>query len=171
MFLPAKGFGYTAFTQSPDCSYQLDYTVRLKDPVSGDYTELPQFIQYSEPGFFVLSTDIEDLGEYLISVTARIPQSLQADQVLTEMLIELVVNNGCAVDEMESDFEVENITFDIGVTGTTRINPVWKSSSVSGCPFTYELFKVSGSGEQQSLTAGEAQFVQFDFVDGDEITI
>lgn len=78
--------------------------MRLKDPVSGDYRELPPFIQYSEPNFVVLSTDIEDLGEYLISVTASIPQSLQSDQVLTEMLIELVVNNGCVADEMESDF-------------------------------------------------------------------
>ena len=68
---------------------------------------------------------------------------------------------------------MEDISFDIGVTGTTMINLVWKSGTVSGCPFTYELFKVSesGSGEPQSLTAREVQFVQFDLVNGDQLTV
>ena len=143
IFKEAKEFNFLQFVQSPACSYQLEYEVRLKDK-SGSYSELPLFMSYNELALRAESSEISDLGDYDISVVAVVVDGNQIENISEELIIDFTVLNGCKDDEVTTDFTVDAVTFDIGVSNDVEIRPTWNANTISGCPTTFELFRVVG---------------------------
>ena len=89
----------------------------MKNIETDTYSELPLFMTYEDLAFRAESSQIEDLGEYVISIVPKITDTNQIEQISEELLIELsLVNDKCKGDEITTEFTVDAITFDIGVT-------------------------------------------------------
>ena len=72
LFQEAKEFSFEPFVQYPDCSYQLDYTTRIKNIETDTYSDLPLFMTHKNLTFRAESSRIEDLGEYVVSIVPKI---------------------------------------------------------------------------------------------------
>ncbi len=87
-------------------------------------------------------------------------------------MIELsIVNDKCKGDEITTEFTVDAITFDIGVTAEVSIQPIWNANSIPGCPSTFKLFRQVGSEEPRALTDEESELVTFDYLEGKFVLI
>ena len=162
IYTPSIQFSFTEFVQTPDCQYALDYTFQIKDS-SGTYTTLPGFITESSKTFTVMSNDPADAGDYQVAVIAAVPTGYPAFQ--DELIVNLTVKTGCENDEVTpTGASISSFTYRMNQDGIVTFSPTW-SSSIVGCPLTFEIRRVVSSVEQ-ALTSHETAALTHSVVDG-----
>ena len=66
-----------------------------------------------------------------------------------------------------TDFTVDNVSYDIGMTGEVLIAPDWQLNSVDErCLTEFKLFILEANGDQRDLTPEEANLITQDTSDG-----
>ena len=77
VYTPALVFSAQPFTQTPACGYDLDYTIQIKDAVTGAYTPLPSWIDNTGSLDFSVFTDNPlNVGIYEISIIGSTPSGV-----------------------------------------------------------------------------------------------
>ena len=96
----------------------------------------------------VYSVDPTDVGNYKVRV------STTSGSVTKLLEIVLDVANGCQADQVTpTSAAIADLTYNLNVDGLVTWTPTW-SSSVAGCPLTYEIGRIVATVEQ-ALTAHE----------------
>ena len=107
IFAAAHLFTADPFTMTPACGYDLDYSVQLRDSVTGVYLPLPAWITssvgVSTIDFSVQTDDPSNVGEYHISITGSVPLAFMDPTYAEELIIILNVENKCKLDEVTAD--------------------------------------------------------------------
>lgn len=146
----------------PACQYALVYGYQIKDAF-GVYSNLPAFITESSKTFTVVSNNFAHGGLYRVAVIAAVPAGYPAFQ--DELLINLAMNNGCSQDVVTTTSPaIPSLTYTMTQTGLKTWSPTW-TSSVAGCPLTYEIARIVNSAPQL-LTSHETAALTHSTVDG-----
>ena len=163
IYTPQIQFAYTEFVQTPACLYTLDYTYQIKDS-GGVYSALPVFVAELTKQFTVVSSDPLIVASYHVSITGAVPATYPAFS--SELLIKLDMNNGCLADDVTNvtPASIPSFTYLMANDGLLTWSPTW-SSSVPGCPLTYEIGRIVSTVEQ-ALTAHETAALTHSSVDG-----
>ena len=114
--------------------------------------------------FEVLSNLVADVGNYEVIVTGTTPAGTMSPAYSEDLVIQLEVANECATDIVTPTSTISDQTFTIQLDSTKTENPTW-STSVPGCPVTYEIRRVV-VGVDQPLTGFETAALTFDSSDG-----
>lgn len=147
----------------PACAYTLDYSFKIKD-ASSNYSNLPSFITQYANTFTVSSNIPADVGSYDIAMIGSVPVGYPAFN--DDLIIKLVVSNGCLVDQVTnaSPILILDLTYEMTKTGMLAWSPTW-SSSVLGCPLTYNIGRMI-NGVEEALSAHETAALTHSTSDG-----
>ena len=118
----------------------------------------------SDHTFEVLSNLVADVGTYEVIVTGTTPAGTMSPAYSEDLVIQLEVANECATDIVTPTSTISDQTFTIQLDSAKTENPTW-STSVPGCPVTYEIRRVV-VGIDQPLTGFETAALTFDSSDG-----
>jgi len=144
VYTPKIDFTWTYFDISP-CTYVLDYSFSLRDTSTGTTVAIPGPTMLTQTNsdrtFEVLSNLITDVGTYEIIVTGTTPAGTMSPAYSEDLVIPLEVANECATDIVTPTSTISDQTFTIQMDSVKTENPTW-SSTVSGCPVTYEIRRV-----------------------------
>ena len=105
-----------------------------------------------------------DVGLYEVIVTGTTPAGKMSPTYSEDLLIDLEVTNECAGDIVTPTSTIPNTIYNIGIDGTVSYYPTW-STTVTGCPVTFEIGRVV-SGVEQAFTAVETAVLTYDTTDG-----
>ena len=150
--------------QTPACAYSLVYTFWVKDS-TGVYSALPSFISQSNKTFTVLSTSPSNVALYQVVARGSVPSGYPSFQ--DELIISLDVANGCLNDQVTATgTAISDFTYNLQKDGLKSWSPTW-SSSVAGCPLTFEIRRIIGVVEQEFvLTSHETSVLTHSNVNG-----
>ena len=145
IYTPAITFTYATFVQTPACGYALDYSFWEFDTGTSTYSALPAWISESAAIFTVQTNDPSFEALHKIVVRGSVPIGYPVFQ--DELIVDVVVANGCLVDEVTATGSVINdFTYIIAEDGLLSWIPTW-TSTVTGCPLTYEIGRIVTSVE------------------------
>jgi len=82
-----------------------------------------------------------------------------------ELEINLIVNNDCQIDDVTALDVIDDEVYTIGFDGIRFFNPTW-STTIPGCPVTYEIERVIDGGVSVPLTAKELAVLSHNIQDG-----
>jgi len=104
------------------------------------------------------------VASYHVSITGAVPAGYPVFS--DELLIKLDMNNGCLADDVTNltPASIPSFTYLMVNDGLLTWSPTW-SSSVTGCPLTYEIRRIVATVEQV-LTAYETAALTHSSVDG-----
>ena len=74
-------------------------------------------------------------------MTGTTPIGTMVTSYSEDLLINLVVTNDCPGDVVTPTSSIPNLLYLISIDGTVSYNPTW-STTVIGCPLTYEIGRV-----------------------------
>ena len=114
--------------------------------------------------FHVYSVDPLDVGTYEVIVTGTTPAGTMVVPYAEDLLIDLEVTNECPGDVVTPTSAIPDTLYNIGIDGVVSYSPTW-STTVTGCPVTYEIRRVV-SAVDQAFTATETAVLTFDTTDG-----
>ena len=125
---------------------------------------MPSFISETTKTFTVVSNSPTDVLNYDIAIIGAVPVGFPAFS--DEQIIKLVVSNGCLLDAVttNSPASIADLTYTMTLTGLLSWSPTW-SSTVAGCPLSYNIGRVVTSTEQ-ALAAHETAVLTHSTVDG-----
>ena len=138
--------------QIPACEYALDYTFWVRDSTTGVYSTLPSFVTELDKTFTVVSTDPSGANIYQVVARANVPSGYPVFE--EELIINLAVSNACLSDEVTATATaISDFSYYLQNDGLLSWSPTW-SSTVDGCPTTFEIGRVF-TGVEQALTSHE----------------
>ena len=82
-----------------------------------------------------------------------------------DLIIELEVTNECIIDVVTPTSTIKDRTYNLSKDGLISYAPTW-TTSVTGCPVTYEIRLVLPGPTDAPLTAKETAVLTFDSSDG-----
>ena len=126
IYTPTMTFGTTYWTMTPMCGYTLEYQIRIKDPVTSNYSPLPAWLQNTNDLDFSVQTD-DPLNEaqYMISIVGSVPTSIMNPTYTEELIIILNVNNFCRIDTVIPLSTIPNQLYYIAEDGVVSFAPTW----------------------------------------------
>ena len=148
----------------------MGYTFKLKNTVTLAEQTIPVTGLLSKTNgdrtFEVSSTTPAHVGTYEVIVEATTPVGKMAPPVSDQLKIALEVTNECQTDVVTPTATISDRDFIIGQSTKAEFTyaPTW-STTVSGCPFTYEVRRVVAAVDQ-ALTAHETAALTFSAADG-----
>jgi hypothetical protein len=95
VYTPPINFTAIDFVQTPDCGYNLTYTIQIKEG-NNSYTPLPSWLTVKDfLSFSVFSNDTTILGMYHLSIIGSVPQTYMNPVYSEELIINVKINLGC----------------------------------------------------------------------------
>ena len=112
-------FEVQRFKQVPDCGYDLNYQVQLKDQTTDSYQPTPPWLVVDQLSLEVFTEDRGQIGEYFVSIIGS-SSSLEQEQ-----LIQVRIVDTCPDDTIIAMNAIEDRTYRIADEGLVKFAPNW----------------------------------------------